>query len=405
MRGTFRHTMALPWVKLWNATSGKSWQALPRPHGPAITNSAGVDPDRILLVGSGIAAGFGVLSHDLGLAGCLGRAISVQTGRGTDIDVVADASRELKSIDAMLGSLDLSRFDALVLVFGTNEAFTLTSSANWERMLATAIDRLERFSPTSLPIFVVGIPPQAFDRLPGIYSRVVRRRINRLNLRSSAMCEARGARVRYVALGSSASGPGEIGSQAYVAWAAAVAPQVSEALESCSRIITPPTRVNEETRQAALDHLEIIEKPDEPDESSEALLAQITMTAKDIFGVSGAAVSVIDDQREWLEASAGIPPMEGRRAESICDFTIRTPDILVISDTLQDARFRNRPWTTSAAPIRFYAGYPIEAPDGHRVGALCVVDARPRVFTANDAILLRDLALQAQTILWTRAAT
>jgi len=401
MLGRIRHTLTVPWLVLWSATSGKSWRALPRPLGPALTNSSGVDPDRILIVGSGIAAGFGVLSHDLGLAGCLGRAVSALTDRGTDIDVVADASRELTSIDSMLGHLDLSRFDALVLVFGTNEAFTLTSSKNWETQLSAALDRLERFSPTSLPIFVVGIPPQSFDRLPGVYSRFVRRRIDRLNLRSAAVCAARGVRVRYVALGPSASGPGELGGQAYVAWAAAVAPEVAEALNSCSRIITSPSDVDETTRQAALDELEIT--PDEPDVDGEAMLRQITLTAKDLFGVSGAAVSVIDEQREWTEASAGVTPMEGKRAESICDFTIRTPDILVVPDTLEDPRFRNRWWTRSPSPVRFYAGYPIEAPDGHRVGAFCVVDSRPRIFTANDAILLRDLALQAQTVLWARS--
>jgi GAF domain-containing protein len=51
---------------------------------------------------------------------------------------------------------------------------------------------------------------------------------------------------------------------------------------------------------------------------------------------------------------------------------------------------------TAGPCIRFYAGAPLIVPSGHVVGALCVLDHRPRSFDAVDqAILntLRDLAL------------
>jgi GAF domain-containing protein len=50
--------------------------------------------------------------------------------------------------------------------------------------------------------------------------------------------------------------------------------------------------------------------------------------------------------------------------------------------------------------VRFYAGYPIEAPNGQRVGALCIVDTKPRRFSRKEAELLRELALRVQTLLW-----
>jgi len=53
--------------------------------------------------------------------------------------------------------------------------------------------------------------------------------------------------------------------------------------------------------------------------------------------------------------------------------------------------------------VRFYAGYPLEAPEGVRVGALCVVDTKPRRFSPAEASLLRDLALRVQAVLWTEA--
>ena len=50
--------------------------------------------------------------------------------------------------------------------------------------------------------------------------------------------------------------------------------------------------------------------------------------------------------------------------------------------------------------LRFYAGYPIEARDGSRVGAPCIMDPQPRPFSAHDASLLRNLATQVQARLW-----
>jgi GAF domain-containing protein len=50
--------------------------------------------------------------------------------------------------------------------------------------------------------------------------------------------------------------------------------------------------------------------------------------------------------------------------------------------------------------VRFYAGYPLEAPDGRRVGALCIVDTSPRSFSKREAALLRGLTLRVQHELW-----
>jgi hypothetical protein len=46
--------------------------------------------------------------------------------------------------------------------------------------------------------------------------------------------------------------------------------------------------------------------------------------------------------------------------------------------------------------MRFYAGYPVEAADGTRIGALCVFDREPRSADSIDLTALRDLALAIQ---------
>ena len=50
--------------------------------------------------------------------------------------------------------------------------------------------------------------------------------------------------------------------------------------------------------------------------------------------------------------------------------------------------------------LRFYAGYPIESPDGYRVGALCVLDSDPRDPERHRHRRAPDLALLAQKELW-----
>ncbi len=82
-------------------------------------------------------------------------------------------------------------------------------------------------------------------------------------------------------------------------------------------------------------------------------------------------------------------------SEQFCATTVLTPEPMVIPDTTLDPRFAA---TAAVAEhgIRFYAGAPLTMLDGTRVGTLCVMDAQPREFGAEDVALLRDLARWAE---------
>ena len=65
----------------------------------------------------------------------------------------------------------------------------------------------------------------------------------------------------------------------------------------------------------------------------------------------------------------------------------------MVPDAQQDDRFRLNPKVTGElGTIRFYAGHPLEAPGGERIGALCIFDSQPRQFSETEARALRDLA-------------
>jgi hypothetical protein len=120
---------------------------------------------------------------------------------------------------------------------------------------------------------------------------------------------------------------------------------------------------------------------------------RITRMAQQLFGVSAAAVTLVTDAVQVHKSQAG--PMllsDGRREHAFCDVTIRRPETLVVEDATKDERFADNPSVIGEPGIRFYAGHPMTGPGGHRVGALCLVDDRPRHFGAEEQALLAELA-------------
>jgi GAF domain-containing protein len=116
--------------------------------------------------------------------------------------------------------------------------------------------------------------------------------------------------------------------------------------------------------------------------------------------VPAAGVTFIDKDRQSMASTIGLDAGDIPRSDAFCDITIRRPQHFVIEDTLLDPRYARNPVVINPPHIRFYAGYPIEATDGQRIGALCIMDRRPRHFSETDAALLRDLAQRAQNRLW-----
>lgn len=116
----------------------------------------------------------------------------------------------------------------------------------------------------------------------------------------------------------------------------------------------------------------------------------VVRLAQRLFEMPTVAVSLIGETEQWLEAKVGTEFCSGARSDSICDYGIRQPDTLVVEDLSQDSRFCDYPGVRGG--VRFYAGHPISAPGGHRIGMLCMWDRRPRTFGARDQDLLRELA-------------
>lgn len=118
---------------------------------------------------------------------------------------------------------------------------------------------------------------------------------------------------------------------------------------------------------------------------------RITRLAASLLQVPMAAISIVDESRQWFKSRVGIDDAETARSDSFCTHTIEASNVLVVEDARLDPRFINNRMVTGAPGIRFYAGVPLQLPTGHTLGSLCVIDTQPRKFNAQEEQLLRDL--------------
>lgn len=147
---------------------------------------------------------------------------------------------------------------------------------------------------------------------------------------------------------------------------------------------------DERSRLEALWALRVLDTP------AEERFDRLTRLARKMFDVPIALVSLVDEHRQWFKSRAGILATETPRATSFCGHTILDERIFVVLNALEDERFRDNPLVVRTPHVRFYAGCPLHAPNGHRVGALCLMDRRPRQFSDDDRMALKDLAAMVE---------
>ncbi len=123
---------------------------------------------------------------------------------------------------------------------------------------------------------------------------------------------------------------------------------------------------------------------------------RVTRMAKRLFHVPIAIVSLTDENRQWFKSCVGLDIRETPREASFCAQTIFDSDIFHIIDASKDERFQNNPLVRDAPHIRFYAGYPLRAPNGDQLGTLCILDSKARKLTSNDMLNLKDLAAMVE---------
>ncbi len=111
-----------------------------------------------------------------------------------------------------------------------------------------------------------------------------------------------------------------------------------------------------------------------------------------IFDMPVAIISLVDRYRQWFKSTEGFEGKETPRNISFCGHAILGDDVFEIRNTRRDPRFRDNPLVVERPHIRFYAGAPLAAPNGHKLGTLCLIDRVPRQLSDEEKVMLKNLA-------------
>lgn len=122
-------------------------------------------------------------------------------------------------------------------------------------------------------------------------------------------------------------------------------------------------------------------------------LNAITRLAAMICGTPMAFITLVGDSYVNFLARTGCPLSGTVRLNSFCDLAIEGSDFFEITDTLKDPRFEENILVKGQqTPLRYYGGYPVFSPQGHKFGSLCVVDLNPYKLTDMQKEAIKILA-------------
>ncbi|WP_267382427.1 MULTISPECIES: GAF domain-containing protein [unclassified Sphingomonas] len=104
-------------------------------------------------------------------------------------------------------------------------------------------------------------------------------------------------------------------------------------------------------------------------------------------------ITLVDRHRQWFKAKKGLDITQTPIAASFCAHTIKSNRAFEVRNALLDRRFAENPFVLGSAHIRYYAGLPLRTPSGDRIGALCVLDHRPRSpLSQNHVRFMRNMS-------------
>ena len=150
------------------------------------------------------------------------------------------------------------------------------------------------------------------------------------------------------------------------------------------------TMVDDQQRLAAVRRTGLLDAP------NEERFDRLTRLACRLLRVPTALVSLMDADRQFYVSAQGLPePWAGIReaplSHSFCRSVVTTGLPLAVGNAPADPKLRNNPAVLDLGVVAYLA-VPLALPNGAIVGALCVVDRRPRTWDATEQEALTDLA-------------
>lgn len=141
------------------------------------------------------------------------------------------------------------------------------------------------------------------------------------------------------------------------------------------------------------------------DSAPEPFFDELVRLATVVAETPIAAISLVDQDRQWFKARIGIDSSETSRDISFCTHTILRPsEPFLVVDASKSETFKNNPLVVGDTHFRSYLGVPISSPDHNlTIGSLCVIDRVPRLLTNRQVELVMEIARSVEKAIAVRA--
>lgn len=144
------------------------------------------------------------------------------------------------------------------------------------------------------------------------------------------------------------------------------------------------------SRAADPDRLEALARHGGIDAPTDAAMQDLAALAAQCLDAPMAQLVLADDLFAHVIAAVGSGPSDEALASAFCAPLLEGLDLLVVRDAQRESRHAASPWVE--AGVRFCAAAPILAREGHVLGAIQVMDNRPRNLDARGGAMLQYCA-------------
>lgn len=125
--------------------------------------------------------------------------------------------------------------------------------------------------------------------------------------------------------------------------------------------------------------------------STEERFDRLTRLTASLLDAPIAMFSVMGPDAQFAKACYGVDALDIPLVNSLCERAMAGDETSVVQDTMIDVRLADGPRVIGEHGIHFYAGRPVNSPDGIRIGTLCVLDRRERTLSTEQARCLDDM--------------
>jgi GAF domain-containing protein len=139
------------------------------------------------------------------------------------------------------------------------------------------------------------------------------------------------------------------------------------------------------------------------DSERDADFDRLAQMAARLLSAPAAFVTILDDRRQFIKSATGdgVATKQAGSSDgldrSLCKHAVLSNEPFVVGDARLHPLAKDNKALEDG--IIAYAGIPLESPDGHAIGAICVVDSRPRHWNTEDIENLRVLARSAMRLI------